>query len=69
MPLPSLLPVIGDFKTNAVRIGKEGGPVVRRIVWMQSGFSGVYSGLPQVRCHGDDIRNRINAKAKMVQPW
>ena len=62
-----LLPVVGDFKSHAVRVAEEGGTVVRRIVGVGTRLGRVDAGSAQLRGNGVHICDRIDTKAEVMQ--
>lgn len=67
MPLPPFLPVVRDFKANAIGVGEERGPLVGCVAWVEFGLGGAYARSGQTVGGRDHVRHRINTKAQVVQ--
>ena len=65
--LTPLLPEVGDFQPDAVRIGEEARPVVRRVLRMVGGRTGLDAGCAQPLGRRDHVVDRIDAQAEVMQ--
>jgi len=67
MTLAALLPVIGDFKANAIGVGEAGCPIVRGVYGIEFCIGCCYAGPAKLSGHGCDVCRCIDTKAEMVQ--
>ena len=67
MPLSPLLPVVGNFKTNAIRAFKEGCRVVARILRIQPGLRCLYAEGAKLIGYRVNISRGIDTQAEVMQ--
>ena len=69
MAFSPLLPVVGNFQTDAIRAFKESCRVVARILRIQPGFCGVDSERAKLIRYRMNIGRGINTQAQVMQTW
>ena len=67
MTLATLLPVIGDFKADAIGVGKVGCPIVRGVYGIELCIGCCYASPAKLSGYGCDVCWCINTKAEVVQ--
>ena len=67
MALATPLPVIGDFKTDAIGVGEVGCPIVRGVYGIEFCIACCYASLAKLSGYGCDVCRCIDTKAEVVQ--
>lgn len=67
MALAALLPVIGDLKTDAVRVGEKSRPVIGRVAGIILCLGGINARAAQCPGNRHDILDAIHAQAEVMQ--
>jgi len=67
MTLAALLPVVGDFKADAIGVGEVGCPIVRGVYGIEFCIGCCYASLAKMGGYGGDVCRCVNTKAEVVQ--
>ena len=67
MTLATLLPVIGDFKADAIGVGEIGCPIVRGVYGIEFCIGCCYASPAKLSSYGCDVCRCIDTKARVAQ--
>jgi hypothetical protein len=67
MTLATFLPVVGDFKADAIGVGEVGCPIVRGVYGIEFCIGCCYASPAKLSGYGCDVCRCIDTKAEVVQ--